>query len=260
MASIEVVEARTDPGSQEAAAAADGVPAYLREVYTWAYLNPLAVTVFDRQPIVSTILLGNYHRLERTVLDEIRPGDRVLQLAAVYGPFSKRLAEAIGPDGALDVIEAAPIQVERTARKLAGAANIRVIQGDAAAPPSELYDVVVSFFLLHEVPEDYKTRIVDAALRRLRPGGRAVFVDYHRPSPWHPLRPLIALVFATLEPFAAALWRQDIPSYASHDGPVMTWSRECFFGGMYQKVVGVSENVAPTYSADTARQPQTTPE
>jgi SAM-dependent methyltransferase len=107
---------------------------------------------------------------------------------------------------------------------------------DATAPPDERYDVVLSFFLLHEVPEDYKKRIVDAALSRLRPGGRVVFIDYHRPDRWHPLRPLMGLVFDWLEPFARALWHRDIASYASQ-GAAFTWRKRVFFGGLYQKVV-----------------------
>ena len=241
IAGTDVAGATIHPAWREEAAAEDRVPAYLREVYTWAYLNPLALTIFDRLPMVSAILFGNYSRLERAVLDEVRPGDRVLQLAAVYGPFSVRLAEALGPEGALDVVETAPIQVELTSRKLAGATNVRVIEGDAADPPAGLYDVVVSFFLLHEVPEDYKTRIVNAALRRLRPGGRAVFIDYHRPAAWHPLRPVIALIFATLEPFADALCRRGIPSYAAPDSPRVSWRQSFFFGRLYQKVVGQSQ-------------------
>jgi len=60
---------------------------------------------------------------------------------------------------------------------------------------------VTCFFLLDEVPEDMKTRIVQALLGVVRPGGKVVFVDYHRPHPAHPLRLVMQFVFAWLEPF-----------------------------------------------------------
>ncbi|MEI6986195.1 MAG: rhodoquinone biosynthesis methyltransferase RquA [Rhodospirillaceae bacterium] len=216
------------------------VPAYLTEVYSWAYLNPVATKFFNHQAVVTAILWGNYGRLFRAVLEELRPGQRVLQLASVYGPFSARLAEALGPTGRLDVVEVAPIQVARCQRQLERLDNVRVILGDAASPPEGYYDVVLSFFLLHEVPEDYKVAIVEAALARLAPGGRAVFIDYHRPVWWHPLRPIMALVFDWLEPFARALLAREIKDYAPSGGPRFSWFKQIFFGGLYQKSVASS--------------------
>ncbi len=226
-----------------------GVPGYLQDVYRWAYLEPLALTVFDHQAMVSAILWGNYHRLARGVLEELHAGERVLQLASVYGPFSLQLLDALGPDGKLDVVEVAPVQIARCRRLLEHHANARVIPGDAAAPPEGRYDTVVSFFLLHEVPEDYKSRIVDAALDRVAPGGRVVFIDYHQPRRWHPLRPIMATVFALLEPFARVLWTREIESYARHRGG-FRWRKQTFFGGLYQKVV--AERVDPPESGMAA--------
>jgi SAM-dependent methyltransferase len=213
-----------------------GVPGYLRDVYRWAYLEPFALTVFDHQAMVSAILWGNYHRLARSVLEELHQGQRALQLASVYGPFSLQLLEALGPDGQLDVVEIAPVQIARCRRLLGDRPNVRVIQGDAAYPPEGAYDAVISFFLLHEVPEDYKTRIVDAALARVAPGGRVIFIDYHGPARLHPLRPIMAAVFALLEPFARILWTREIESYAS-ESRGFRWHKRTFFGGLYQKVV-----------------------
>ncbi|MEI6558779.1 MAG: rhodoquinone biosynthesis methyltransferase RquA [Rhodospirillaceae bacterium] len=219
-------------------AAAEGlVPKYLREVYTWAYLDPLALAVFDHRPIVSAILWGNYGRLFRAVKAEVREGDRAMQLAAVYGPFSPDLMTALGPTGSLDLIEVAPIQVEMTRNKLKGHKNARVLLCDATTPPPGQYDLVISFFLIHEVPEDYKARIVEGALSRLKPGGRAVFVDYHRPARWHPLRPVMTKVFDWLEPFAKALWTKEIFSYAGAGFPDIVWRKQTYFGGLYQKLV-----------------------
>ncbi len=213
------------------------VPKYLDDIYRWAYLNPLALMIFDHRPVVSAILWGNYGRLFRAVLEDVRPGDRAMQLAAVYGPFSNDLVEALGTGGSLDLVEVAPIQVEMTRKKLQARKNARVLLGDAASPPTGPYDLIISFFLLHEVPDDYKARIVDSALSRLKPGGRAVFVDYHCPVRWHPLRPIMVKVFDWLEPFAKALWSKEIYSYAGRSVPNVVWRKQTYFGGLYQKLV-----------------------
>ena len=212
------------------------LPDYLSDTYSWAYLNPLSRAVFDKSFVVSAILWGNARRLVDAVLDEIEPGQRVLQTACVYGNFSCRLAEHIGPDGRFDVIDVAPIQVDFCRRKLNGHRNATVRLADAAQPEGGPYDTVCCFFLLHEVPEHYKTRIVDALLGSVAPGGKVVFVDYHKPHWAHPLKGVMTMVFTLLEPFAKAIWRREIASYATApDG--FTWSKETFFGGLYQKIV-----------------------
>ncbi|KJS40230.1 MAG: methyltransferase [Rhodospirillaceae bacterium BRH_c57] len=212
------------------------IPAYLSETYTWAYLSKLGCAVFDRQPVVTAILWGNARRLIRSVTAELRPGWRVLQPACVYGTFSADVAATLGAAGHLDVSDIAPIQVSLTRRKLSDVPQASVELWDAAESGRGPYDAVTCFFLLHEVPEDYKGRIVDALLGSVRRGGKVVFVDYHRPSALHPLRPVMAGVFAALEPFATTLWAHEIRSYAS-ESEGFAWRKETFFGGMYQKVV-----------------------
>ncbi len=213
-----------------------GIPDYLRDVYHWAYLSSLGRAVFDHPLVVHAILWGNMHRLTRAMVTEVKPGQSVLQPACVYGNFSLVLAKAIGTVGRLVVTDIAPLQVTNARRKLGHLSHVTVQLSDAARPPGGPYDVVACFFLLHEVPEDYKHRIVDALLSVVTPGGKVVFIDYHQPWPLHPLKPLMSLVFNTLEPFAGALWQREINSYGfltKH----FSWHKETFFGGLYQKVV-----------------------
>ena len=212
------------------------IPDYLERYYWWAYLRPASLRIFDHPAVVSAILWGQYRRLSDAVLAEIAPGSRVLQLACVYGDLTPRLVDHLGPRGRLAVVDAAPIQVENLAAKLGADPRITLTVGDAATPGAGHYDAVVCFFLLHELPDDHKQRVVDAALDRLAPGGRAIFVDYARPRRWHPLRPLMALVFRLLEPFAAEMWRRPVRSFASVPGRAK-WRERRLLGGLYQIVV-----------------------
>jgi SAM-dependent methyltransferase len=215
----------------------DLLPAYLRDVYSWAYLTPWLAGCLDRQVVVETILWGNAQRLICEVLDEMKQGDRVFQPAAVYGDFSRQVAQKIGPEGQLEVRDIAPLQVDLTRRKLADLPQAHVARGDAADPDEESADVVACFFLLHEVPDDVKIRITRAMLGLVAAGGKAVFVDYHRPHRLHPLRPLMQRIFAWLEPFAPSMWSREVADLAGSAGGKFRWRKRIRFGGMYQIVV-----------------------
>ncbi|MBI4184194.1 MAG: class I SAM-dependent methyltransferase [Proteobacteria bacterium] len=216
--------------------AAPELPDYLVNTYAWAYLRPASLIVLDNAAVVSAILWGNYGRLKRAALAEIGPGRKVLQAACVYGGFSADLARRVGPNGRLDVLDIAPIQVENCRRKLVGIGQARARLGDAATPGGGPYEAICCFFLLHELPEHYRRAVVDGLLDCVAPGGRAVFVDYHRPHPAHPLNPLMRFVFRCFEPYAAGLIESEVAGFASRPEP-FRWRKETYFGGLYQKVV-----------------------
>ena len=212
------------------------LPDYLRQTYSWAYLNPKTVPWLSSQPVVEAILWGNASRLIKKTVDEIEQGQTVLQAAAVYGRFSTELAKKIGPTGSLDVIDVAPIQVETAKKRVEDYSNAHVMIADATIARPQQYDTVICFFLLHEVPEDVKSKIVSAMLASAKPGGKIVFVDYHKPSKYHPLKFIMSKIFDWLEPFAKGLWEKEIKDYylVTHG---FSWKKETLFGGLYQKIV-----------------------
>lgn len=227
-------------GQAAAPAPAEGIPDYLARTYTWAYLNGRTLPWLDRAEVVSLILWGNAGRLMRAAVAEFAPGQKVLQAACVYGDFSAMLARRVGGLGRLEVVDVAQLQVDNARRKLGKMAQARVRRADLAADdigvaPASL-DGVACFFLLHEVPAEARLRIVDNLLATVRVGGKVVFTDYHRPHPWHPLGPVMALVFRTLEPYATSLQDQDIREL-SFRGPDFEWKKTTRFGGLYQQLV-----------------------
>ena len=214
------------------------IPEYLVKTYSWAYLTPASLVVFDNPLVTSGILWGNMLRLVRTACGEFEPGQRIMQAANAYGNLSVELARTVGPEGRLDVIDVAPLQVQHCRKKLAGFPQARVRLADAASPGGGIYDGVCCFFLLHEIPDDHKLAVVDALLASVPPGGKVVFVDYHKTVRAHPLRPVMHLVFRWLEPFASSLVDSEIADLAS-DRDSFRWRKETFFGDLYQKVVAV---------------------
>lgn len=212
------------------------LPDYLEKTYWWAYLRPTSIRIFDHGAVVSAILWGQYRKLSNMALGQISRSDRVLQLACVYGDLSARLARKVGAKGALDIIDIAPIQVANARRKIADMPWARVNVADAAQPRATDFDCVLTFFLLHELPDPLKRRVVDAALSAVGPRGKAVFVDYARPARWHPMRPVIAAVFALLEPYARAMWETPIAELASNPQD-FSWQRKTRLAGLYQIVI-----------------------
>lgn len=221
---------------------AHAIPEYLSSTYTWAYLNHRTLPWLDRSLVVSAILWGNANHLMKAAVAEFSPGQRVLQAACVYGQFSLMLARQVGPEGALDVIDVAPIQIANVRRKFAALPHARARQADLTQPLDQTYQGVCCFFLLHEVPEHQRTRIVDNLLASVEPGGKALFVDYHRPRRWHPLGPVMNLVFRWLEPYAPSLLDVAIESLSARSSD-FSWKRHTAFGGLYQHVVATRKPV-----------------
>lgn len=216
----------------------DGLPDYLVRNYWWAYLTPASLHLFDNWVFLTCLLWGNLPRLVRTACAEFEPGQSVLQAANAYGNLATELARTVGPQGRLDLVDIAPLQVDHVNRKLAPYPHARARVGDASRPGAGTFCGVCCFFLLHEIPDKEKRAVVDALLDQVDPGGKVVFIDYHRAVWWHPLRGPMSLVFRWLEPFANGLIDREISDFAS-SADQFDWTKETFFGGLYQKVVAV---------------------
>ena len=224
-----------------AAPLAVGIPRYLRQVYWWAYVHPRAVRLFERDWLVNLILFGNYPQLRNAALADLGATvtGRTLQVACVYGNLTRKLYERLGVDAHLDVVDILPIQLKNLGRKLPPDERVALVHGDSSllACPDASYDQVLLFFLLHEQPRHVRSSTLAEAVRVVRPGGKIIVVDYHRPVPWHPLRPLMRAVFRRLEPFAMDLWTHQITEFMPDAPQLASCSKETYFGGLYQKLL-----------------------
>lgn len=230
------------PATVRAKSDSPSIPAYLRDTYSWAYLHPRSIWLFEREWVVNLILWGNMRRLTQSVLDEIDPGEpgSTLQVACVYGAFSKRLARHLqGADSELDIVDVAPIQIRNARHKLAEEKNVRYHVQDSSALRFRdgAFARTVVFFLLHEQPASVRTDTIAEAIRVTRPGGKVVFVDYHAPHRLNPLRYVMRPVLSTLEPFALDLWQHSLKSMLPPDVRSHRLDQRYYGGGLYQKMV-----------------------
>lgn len=221
--------------------AAPPIPDYLQRVYWWAYLHPRAVFLFEREWLVNLILWGNYQRLCDEALGELagNEGQRLLQVACVYGDLTQRVAGQLGSRDLLDIIDVAPIQLANLRKKLLPDGRIHLHQEDSRSLSFEdgSFDRTLLFFLLHEQPEDVRCATLAEALRVTRPGGKVVIIDYHGPEPGHPLRLVMKMILATLEPFALDLWKREIREMLPQDAAIAAYEKVTSFRGLYQMIV-----------------------
>ena len=113
-----------------------------------------------------------------------RPGERVLELGASGGRFTVPLLAAGCHVTAVDISPRSIAYLERLVTNHPLRGNLTLLEDDAATlekVPARDFDAVVGAHILHHLDD------VEGALRaawaRLRPGGRAVFVE---PNPWNP--------------------------------------------------------------------------
>lgn len=217
------------------------IPGYLNQVYWWAYVHPRAVRFFERQWLVNLILWGNFARLRDAALDAMGRtiGGRTLQVACVYGDLTARLCRRLEKGARLSVVDVLAVQLRNLVRKLPAGSPVTLIQRDASALGfrDATYDQALLFFLLHEQPEPVRRRTLEEVLRVVRPGGKVVIVDYHRPAAWNLPAQAFRPLLGRLEPFALDLWRHEIGEWLPVGGAHRILAKRTYFGGLYQLLV-----------------------
>ncbi len=163
------------------------IPRYLEQVYWWAYVHPNAVQVFEREWLVNLILFGNYGRLRDAALDDLGATvrGRTLQVACAYGNLTPRLRDAPGPrreagrgghpaDPAAEPGEKLPAD-----ERIALHAGRLLVAGHARTRATTR---CCCSSCCTSSPRRVRRNTLAEAMRVVKPGGKIVIVDYHRPA------------------------------------------------------------------------------
>jgi ubiquinone/menaquinone biosynthesis methyltransferase len=139
--------------------------------------------------------LGLHRHWKRVVLSRLapRPGERFVDLCCGTGDLALLLAAALRPGGEVVGLDAAaaPLALARQRASAQPWLPVRWLQGDALATglPSHAADGAAMAYGLRNLADPAAGL---AELHRLlRPGGRAVVLDFNRPDPAAPQAPRI---------------------------------------------------------------------
>lgn len=175
-------------------------------------------SVAPRYDLMNDLMSLGVHRLwkRRTVeLAGVRRGHRVLDLAAGTGDLTERVVGLVGKEGAVvstDINAAMLDQGRDRLVDLGIAGNIHYAQVDAEALPfaTNRFDCISIGFGLRNVT--HKQRALEEMFRVLRPGGRALVLEFSHPTSL-PLRKAYDLYSFSVLPALGRLVAGDADSY-----------------------------------------------
>ncbi len=218
------------------------LPPYLNFIYGHIYRRPEKCVLLDSNLLCNLKAFFQYKKLSATTTKEIKRSQAVLQMGLTFGNQIDETAMAIGSYGQYDIIDINQNEVTRAIEKYWQIyKNLKIFKQDARTMKATAsYDVVICFMLLSQVPSASKYQIVNNALKMVKPGGKVVFIDWHNPLYWHPLRYLVRMYNRLYHPFVERLWDRDIETYATNKmRGQFSWLKSTYFGRMFQKTVAI---------------------
>lgn len=146
-------------------------PDAARRVYDLiAPIYDLMVTPFEAKP-----------RRRALGLADLRPGERVLEVATGTGTALRDILRQVGGEGFVCGVELSPNMVGRARRKVAraGFADTDIIQADARALPfaDASFDLLFNSYMLDLIPLADMNDLLEEFYRVLRPDGRLVLLN-----------------------------------------------------------------------------------
>jgi demethylmenaquinone methyltransferase/2-methoxy-6-polyprenyl-1,4-benzoquinol methylase len=175
-------------------------------------------SVAGRYDLMNDLMSFGIHRLWKRFAVElagVRPGHKVLDLASGTGDLADRFADLVGPDGLVLMtdINAAMLALGRDRMIDRGhIGNLVYAQVDAESLPfpDDSLDLITIAFGLRNVT--HKDKALEAMYRALRPGGRALVLEFSRPQ-HRPLERLYDLYSFQILPRMGQLVARDAESY-----------------------------------------------
>ena len=126
------------------------------------------------------------YREQALHLAGLKPGESVLDVGCGTGTLAIAAKRHVGPTGTVYGIDASPEMIARASKK-ARKADSEVIFKNATAEalpfPDSHFDAVLNTIMLHHLPRKARQQCIQEIRRVLKPGGRALVVDFGGATP-----------------------------------------------------------------------------
>jgi len=145
-------------------------------------------SVASKYDIMNDLMSGGLHRLwKRYTIEQaaVRPGQAVLDLAGGTGDLARRFASIVGETGQVVLADINYNMLAEGRKRLIDAgvsANLAITQVDAEQLPfaRATFDCITIAFGLRNVTD--KSAALQSMLRTLKPGGKALILEFSKPS------------------------------------------------------------------------------
>lgn len=209
------------------------VPKYMAKLYHNAYMKRRWFSRLNNDFFAYLSTLGMYGRLSKAILNEIKEDSSVLVIGNIRGNLIENIAKKLFRYGRLEIVDVLPLQLNFLERKLALYPNTVLTNNDAEFLKNTKYDVVLSYFLLQELPDAKKNRIITNISTLLKPKGKAIFADYGKISSSNPMKYLLLFFNRLLRPFAESMMNLKLTDFAQ-DNLNLAWNTKTLLKGIYQ--------------------------
>lgn len=216
------------------------LPAYISSVYNGLYMKGNLSKYLDSERFAKISTFGQYEKIKQSVLQEVKEMQNVLWVGNSWGNFMQDVARKISIQGSFDVVEAAPKQYSKLKEKLKNCSNAKVFLDDIEfyypkkSRKRVKYDLVIAYFLLHELPDQKKKRVIESLISLTTRSGKVLFVDYDKPKNFNLLKFPVLWVNRLIEPFAESLMTKGLKTFVQEPEKYI-WDKDVFFGNMYQR-------------------------
>jgi ubiquinone/menaquinone biosynthesis C-methylase UbiE len=130
---------------------------------------------------------GAWQATRQQVLElaQLRSGETVLDVGCGTGTQALLAMQSVGAAGRVTGVDPSAQMIGRARRKAARrglAAHFQVAAVEQLPFPDRSFDVALSTYMMHVLPDDLKRQGLAEVARVLKPGGRLLVVDFKRPE------------------------------------------------------------------------------
>lgn len=114
-----------------------------------------------------------------------QPGEKALDVGCGPGTLAIVLARKLAPGGEVVGIDASPEMIDvarRKAKRQHSEARFEAAAIEALPFANASFDLAISTFMLHHLPDDVQSKGLAEVRRALKPGGRFVIADFSSES------------------------------------------------------------------------------